>query len=363
MRALLLSVIILIGCGAPVVGGEDASLPDASLVPDAGAGDAGAPDAAVTVDSGLPDSGTPDSGAPDAGTPDAGIPDAGAIDAGPRDAGAPALDGGTYRNSLGVCWTDATCPRVFAVAHGGAWDAINLPYDSNGAIANAYAVGIDGVKIDVRVTSDNVPVISHSSPLQIYESVDCYNRVIETSTAAQVTACHRAPSTTEKFQRLDTVLDYLRGKMVVQLTVKRSQDYARVIQQIHAQNAEDFAFLEISTTELQTQIPTIPGSGTIWYLINVASNLSEVDTLLNTIQNPRAFMYEFDPTVTLGTLVTARLHPAGIRSFTYDASGTLTQSQIKAYFDQGYDVVSSQKGTEAVNARIQVNTTRGVSPP
>lgn len=355
----ILCLISLAGCGGPVVapsddGSVDAGQPQA----DAGRTDAGGVDSGTSEDAGLSDSGTPE----DAGTVDAGMPDAGSIDSGVRDAGIPGVDGGTYRNSLAVCWTDATCQRVFAVAHGGAWDAINLPYDSDGALAAAYAAGIDGVKIDVRVTADNVPVISHSSPLQLYESIDCYNRVIETSTAAQVTACHRAPSSTEKFQRLDTVLEYLRGKMVVQLTVKRQVDYARVIQQIHAQNAEDFAFMEISTSDLQTLIPPIPGSGSIWYLINVASTVSEVDTLL-TLNNPRAFMYEFDPTVDVSTLTSTRLHPAGIRTFTYDRSGTLSQMQIKTYFDTGFDVVSTQLATNAVNARKQVNTARGITPP
>lgn len=355
-RALgLLSLISLLGCGGPIVGGEDGSV------------DAGTTDGGV-VDSGTPDAGSIDSGSPadagliDAGTNDAGSLDSGVSDAGIPDAGSPGVDGGTYRNSLSICWTDGACQRVFAVAHGGAWDAINLPYDSDGALAAAYAAGIDGVKIDVRVTADDVPVISHSSPLQLYESIDCYSRVIETSTAAQVTACHRAPSSTEKFQRLDTVLEYLRGKMVVQLTVKRQVDYARVIQQIHAQQAEDFAFMEISTSDLQTLIPPIAGAGSIWYLINVASTVSEVDTLL-TLNNPRAFMYEFDPTVDVRTLTSTRLHPAGIRSFTYDRSATLSQAQIKTYFETGFDVVSTQLATNAVNARKQVNTARGVTPP
>ncbi len=124
--------------------------------------------------------------------------DAGGV--GGSDAGTGGSDagtgGGTYRNSLSVCWTDPYCPRVFAVAHGGAWNVSGPPYDSNAAIAAAYAVGCDGVKIDVRVTKDNVPVISHSSPLQYYESIDCGGKKIEEMTAAQVTQCHRFPSTT-----------------------------------------------------------------------------------------------------------------------------------------------------------------------
>lgn len=345
-----LAALAAIGLAAPACSGGPANRADASVAPDGAARDGGAPDGHAAADGGQ----TVDGGA-DAGSLDAG-PDGGA------DAGLP-IDGGTYRNSLSVCWTDATCPRVMAVGHGGAWNTSSAPYDSNAAIAAAYAAGMEGVKIDVRVTADDVPVIAHSSPIQLYESVDCYNKVIESITAAEVTACHRFPSTTETFQRLDDVLAYLRGRMVAQLTVKRSLDYARTIAQIHASGAEDFTFMEISTSELQTLIPTLPGSGSVWYLVNVASNLAEIDTLLNTIKNPRAFMYEMDSTVSLGTLVTARLHPAGVRAFTYDSSATASAAELKALFDSGYDVVSAQTGANDVQARIQVNTARGVSPP
>ena len=94
----------------------------------------------------------------------------------------------------------------------------------------------------------------------------------------------------------------------------------------------------------------------------MASTVSEIDTLL-TLNHPRAFMYEFDPTVDVRTLTSTRLHPAGVRTFTYDRSATLSQAQIKTYFDTGFDVVSTQLATNAVNARKQVNTERGVTPP
>jgi glycerophosphoryl diester phosphodiesterase len=272
-------------------------------------------------------------------------------------------DGRNYRSSLSVCWTDAMCPRVMSVAHGGAWDLSSAPYDSNAAIAAAYADGVDGVKVDVRVTADNVPVIAHSSPITYYESLDCYNRKIEEMTAAQVTSCHRLPSTTEIFQRLDDVLDYLRGKMVVQLCVKRPSDYGRTIAEIQTKDAEDFAFLEISTSELQGLIPTLPGSDTVYYLVNVGTNVAEVDTLLDVIQNPRAFMVEFDPSVTVATLTQTRLHPGGVRSFTYDSAVPISVQKIQAYFEGGYDVVSSQAAANSVQARKNVNTDRGVSPP
>ena len=282
---------------------------------------------------------------------------------GPGDA-LSAPDAGSHRSSLAVCWTDANCNRVMAIAHGGAWDLAQKPYDSNAAIAEAYVIGIDGVKIDVRVTKDDVPVIAHSSPIEIYESIDCFNKKIEDMTAAQVVKCHRFPSTTETFQRLDDVLNYLRGKMVTQLCVKLSTDYARVVAELQAQKAEDFAFIEIdSTSDLQNIVPTIPGASSVWYMVNVESNVAEVDTIVGTIKNPRVFMVEFDPTVAVAAITSTKLHPANVRSFTYDSSLTASVKQLKALFDGGYDVVSAQTAANAVQARVQVNQARGISPP
>jgi hypothetical protein len=378
-------LLCLSSCGdgsSPVPAGDGSGEPDAGGRVDAAAGAPGA-DGAGPTDTTATDAGAAasDTGAPD--TSDAGsepsapdgAQDAAVLDA-PADTTAPDStpdapvadtahvgDGGTYRNSLSVCWTDAQCPRVMAIGHGGAWDPINAPYDSNAAIAAAYAIGLEGVKIDVRVTKDNVPVISHSSPIEMYESLDCSGKKIEEMTAAEVTKCHRFPSLTETFQRLDDVLSYLRGKMVAQLCVKRSTDYARTIEVLHGLHAEDFAFLEISTAELQNLIPAIPGSASIWYLVNIESDLAQVDTLLNVVKNPRAFMFEIDPSVQLGNLVTARLHPAGVRSFTYDSSATAGVAELQALYQKGFDVVSAQTGANNVKARIAVNQSRGVSPP
>jgi hypothetical protein len=311
---------------------------------------------------------------PSGSAPDAAVP---ASDGGGTDAGVGLEDGSvavldaaqaldadvTYRNSLGVCWTDASCARVMALAHGGAWDTGMKPYDSNAALAAAFADGDDGVKIDVRVSSDDIPVIAHSSPIEIFESLDCYNQKIESMTAAQVTACHRFPSSTEKFQRLDEVLGYLRGKMVVQLCVKNPDDYARTIAEIHAQSAEDFAFIEVDNPQrFETVIPTLPGADTVYYLINVASALGDIDGLL-AANNPRGFMYEIDPGVALGTIITDKLHPAGVRAFIYDNAAAPTVGQLQQHYLDGFDVVSSQSGPNGVQARTMINTARGVSPP
>jgi len=274
------------------------------------------------------------------------------IDAGPQ---------GTYRTSLSVCWNDPGCPRALAIGHGGLWNTSDKPYDSDAALEAAYDLGADGVKIDVRVTADNVPIIAHSSPIELFESFDCYDQKIEEMTAAEVTACHRAPSNSETFQRLDDVLGYLRGKMVAQLTVKRSEDYARTIEEVLALGAEDFAFIEISLSDLQTQIPTIAGSDSVYYVINLQSRVDEIDPLIAT-NNPRAIMAEFDPDIELGDLVATKLHPAGIRTFTYEDAKLASEGDFQSLFETGYDVVSANDAA-VVSARIKVNQDRGVTPP
>jgi hypothetical protein len=279
------------------------------------------------------------------------------------DAPDPGPDSPSYRNSLAMCWTDASCRRVLAIAHGGSWDLDKLPYDSSGALRAAYLGGLDGVKIDVRVTADNVPVISHSSPIEVFESTECAGMKIEEMTADQVTACTRFPSDTEHFQRLDDVLDYLRGRLVVQLCVKRAQDYARTVSEIHTLGAEDFAFIEVaSADDMLSVVPGIPGESTVYYLVNVASTLSDVDRLL-AAHDPRAFMYEIDPGVDIGTIVPDRLHPAGIRSFIYDDTSPASVALLEGHYNAGFDVVSSQTGPNVTQARIDVNTARGVTPP
>jgi len=375
--ALLAAVAITQACGSSdsdagaASGGSAGNTPDASLGGAGGGGSgsgglAGAsPDASSGGSSGGGGSSATGGSAGTAGSGGTSSGGAGGAASGGASSGGSGSGGsGSYvKGSLSGCWTDPSCPRVFAVAHGGAWALTGPPYDSNAALAAAYSLDADGVKIDVRVTKDNVPVISHSSPIEFYESLDCGGKTIEDMTAADVIKCHRFPSTTETFQRLDDVLGYLKGKMVVELTVKLAKDFARTISEIHAQGAEDFAFIELSTSELQNQIPTLPGSSTVYYVVNVASNLSEVDTLLGTIKNPRAILYEFDPPVDVSTLTPQKLHPAGVRSFTYTNAAAPSQAELQALFQKGYDVVSSQNTPACVAARKAVNQSRGVSPP
>lgn len=278
---------------------------------------------------------------------------------GSGDAGA-LPDGATWKNSLRVCWNDPNCTRALTIGHGGDWAPAGPGYDSNAALAAAIASDADGVKIDVRYTMDNIGVISHSSPIQLYESIDCNGKKIEDMTAAQVTGCHRVPNN-ENFQKLDDVLDTLRGKLAIQLCVKLNTDFGKTIQNVLAKNAQDFAFIEANSGDFPA-ITALPNYAQLYYVVNVGSTIADIDTVIG-FKNSRIIMLELDPTVALNGMAATKIHPAGMHTFTYDNSDTATQSQLKAHFDDGYDVVSSNVTKPNVAARIQVNQARSVTPP
>jgi hypothetical protein len=109
-------------------------------------------------------------------------------------------------------------------------------------------------------------------------------------------------------------------------------------------------------------IPALAGADQVYYVVDVGTTLADVDTILG-FHDSRVIMIEIDPSVHLDTLAATKLHPAGVRAFTYDDSSTATAQSLKALFDEGFDVVSSNLTAPDVQARIQVNQARGVIPP
>ncbi len=268
----------------------------------------------------------------------------------------------SHKASLGVCWTDKTCNRAMIVGHGGDWTPTGAPYGSMAALVAAYEHDVDSVKIDVRVTKDNVPVVAHSSPFEAWESLDCYGRKVEDMTAADFEKCHFSSKSSEAYQRLDTMLAYAKGKMTVQLCVKDAKDYARTIAQVLTSNAEDFVYLEVSTADLTEKLPSLAGSSQVYYLINIEGDLDQVD-VLSSLKNPKVFMIEMNAGPNVADVIKNKIHPAGWKAFLYEKSQTASPSTFKAHFDQGFDVVSANATDNNKKARIEVNKSRNVSPP
>jgi glycerophosphoryl diester phosphodiesterase family protein len=281
---------------------------------------------------------------------------------------APAPSSPSYYNSLATCWTDAACPRAMVVSHGGDWDLNRkMPYDSRAAFVRAVQRGADAVKGDLRVTADNVAVITHSSPFLLYESTDCVGKYVEQMTAAAVTACHMI-GTSEHFQRVDSLLRWAHGRTVVMLDVKVPSDLPRAITVGIENNAEDDLFLEVHSNDFLNIVVGAPGWEQIHYLVWLDSP-ADAQRLIAAQHRAQAFMYEMDPTypnydaAAMNAFITGTLHPAGVRAFSSSDKNDPTVANHQALFDEGFDVVMTYDLTNALMVRQAVNTMRGVSPP
>ena len=272
----------------------------------------------------------------------------------------------TWRDSLKVCWTDLSCKRAFVISHGGDWSLSDFPYDSQSAFHRAADKGADGIKTDVHVTKDNVAVVTHSSPLLSYETTDCGGKKVEEMTADEVTKCHIFPSDTETFQRLDTVLEWARGKVVLMLTVKEPVDFPRAIQTVMEHNALDYVFLETGVGDLQNAVTQSPDWQKSWYNASVDSE-AELDTVIQTVKSPRvAFLeisvaYQEAENAKMAGLLSQKIHPAGMRGFV-STIHLPAVADHQALWDAGFDVIMTYNLDNALVARKAVNAARGITP-
>lgn len=270
----------------------------------------------------------------------------------------------------GTCWTNVSCTRAMIVSHGGDWDPIVFPYDSLPAFQKAYTDGAEAVKGDFRVSSDNVGVIMHSSPVEFYESLDCVGKLVENMTVAQCTSCKMA-LTNYTFLSLPELLSWSRGNVIVMLCVKRNEDIARAISSVVELSATDRVFLEIGVDALIEYVwkAKPPGWESVYYVAEGGS-AADITTVLSQSFAPllpMAFMFEFDPSypqwgINL-TQSIAQLHGHGLRTLTATTEFLPSVDSHVALFNEGFDVVYTYDTQNAVAARVLVNQARGVLPP
>lgn len=291
---------------------------------------------------------------------------------------APPYDG-PWRKSLNSCWRNASCARALTVSHGGDWN-LTYPYDSAPAFSKAWADGADAIKGDFRVSADGVGVICHSSPFEIYESLNCAGQRVETMTAAAIQHCTMALSP-YTFITAASMLALANGKVNVMWCVKQpAADLAVAIAAIIAAGAQERVFLEVRTSELLAHAPAAPGFEQVRFLVEIGSP-AEIDAMLGSGTPPallaRCFMFEFDPGYTrwanasnaadggkfdVGAAV-ARLHAAGIRTLAATSSKLPTVRNHLDIWRSGIDVVYTYNLQHATDARVTINTERGIAPP
>jgi hypothetical protein len=121
------------------------------------------------------------------------------------------------------------------VVHGGDWN-LTYPYDSLPAFQKADSKDADAVKGDFRVSSDNIGMVMHSSPVEIWESLDCFNQSVEEHSAEENSECHMEV-TNITFSTVPEVLAWADGVINFMFCVKETEDIPRAITTLVENNA------------------------------------------------------------------------------------------------------------------------------
>jgi glycerophosphoryl diester phosphodiesterase len=248
---------------------------------------------------------------------------------------------------------------------------VDPAYGTTAAFDAAYNDGSDAIKADVRFSKDGVAVVVHSSPFASYEidplDFSCIGARVEDMNVSDIVACKWING--DHVERLDTLLAWAQGKMIVMLTVKVDATIPQTIAAVIAAGATDYAFLEVSASAMTAIAATATGHDQVYFLVE-AANQSDISALLAR-HDPRIFMIEDANSDNFGgmassavtAMISSQLHGAHVRAFTSIASVSASAGDHEALWNEGFDVVMTNSYSTGYQGRIAVNSARGVSPP
>lgn len=278
-----------------------------------------------------------------------------------------------------TAWTNVSDHRALLISHGGDPDYVTRPYDSLASFQKATAEGTDCVKGDIRLASDGVAVVMHSSPVELYESLNCAGKHVENMTSEECTKCTMVPTLDQHFITVPEFLAWSNEKVIAMLCVKEPKNVRESIDALVQANATHRAFLEIHVNDLieyvQDAMPVIPPS--VRFLAEVGS-LEEYEKLVNVTLGAlhpalraRIWAAELDkgyekwiPGGNVTVAIARDLHPLGIKTLTPTSSEVLpSEASQRKIYDKGFDAVYTYGTTAGVKARTAADKARGVSPP
>lgn len=98
----------------------------------------------------------------------------------------------------------------------------------------------------------------HSSPVEIYESINCFGKYVEEMTSDECAQC-QMEVTDYTFMKVPDFLAWANDKVNVMFCVKESRDIPRAITTLLENNASHRAFLEVHVDDLlnleKNQVP------------------------------------------------------------------------------------------------------------
>jgi len=186
-------------------------------------------------------------------------------------------------------------------------------------------------------------------------------------TAAEVTQCHLAPSFTERFQRLDDVLDWANGKLIMELDVKLTADLGPSIATILNRNAQSRTTILVGTGEITDAIANLPGWQSVYYIADIGDP-SAIASMLALAASHNIFLLEIDRTYSGYTeaqvtdLLVNTVNPGGLKGFSASDIYLATVQNHKDVYHQGFDVVLSYNVPNGVQAAAAINAERGYPP-
>jgi glycerophosphoryl diester phosphodiesterase len=277
---------------------------------------------------------------------------------------------GAWRKSLdgdGACWNDRSCKRVMTSAHGGEWN-FRYPYDSMPAFQRADSDGADAVKGDFRVAKDNVGVVMHSSPVEFYESLNCRGKLVEEMTSAECAKC-QMEVTQYKFLTVPDFLSWADNKVNVMFCVKKSADIPRAISSLIEYGASHRAFLEVHTDDfLDLEKNQTPHWDEVYYVVEMHTHEDLMNVLASSeVAKMRAILLEFNSWEDWKDVETdvQLAKQNGFRTFAASKDNPITatvDNHLRLY-NAGFDVAYTYNLTNAVEARIKVNSLHRITPP
>ena len=284
----------------------------------------------------------------------------------------PNYDGAWRRSVDGseACWVESveSCNRAMVIVHGGDWN-LQYPYDSMPAFQRGFQNQADAVKGDFRANKENVGMVMHSSPVEVYESFNCFHRKVEEMTTEECEKC-KMEVTDYTFISAPELLSWASEKVNVMFCVKEERDIPTAISTVIQANATHRAFLELGMGPLVSTATSTqpPGWDSVYYIIiaRTSADIAQLATLPPSVLK-RTFLIEFDDYTQFTTLSDDinTVHRLGLRAVGCTPSNSVqaTKEKVRELYDLGFDVVYTWNLDNAVKARVEVNTQRGLPSP
>jgi glycerophosphoryl diester phosphodiesterase len=255
---------------------------------------------------------------------------------------------------VAACLSRPGCVRPFVVGHKGA-PSLRVPSNSLASFQRATALGANVVEVDVRFSSDGVPVVVHEETIPFFRSPGCAGKLVSRTPAAELAQCRLFPSPTQRIPPLEDLIRWARGRTMIQIDLKDLDKIGLLAERLRRLDAGGFCYLSLTVWHagllrgVLERFPELPLSLRI-------RTVKQFEDVLAGDRLPQVFMVEIDTTLDrpvapdeLERLI-ARTHSAGLKVLVSGSQVFGSEESHLKLFRQGYDAVLSYDVPNGVEA-------------